>query len=154
MLEHLPDIIYVIYVEIIKHFHLQIEITESPKYVKNYQIFIQGTKSKGENIMTNQQISAVINAFRCTKQITTLQKDILDTWDTLHKNPFDTESAHKQILSNNIHYPELLAVICAMPDVIQKPFHEVTHEDMIFILQRQLEGLIAKEAGELIRAQP
>ena len=104
--------------------------------------------------MTDQQISAIINALRYTNRITPLQKDILDTWDTLHKNPFDTESAHKQILSNNIHYPELLAVICAMPDVIQKPFHEVTHEDMIFNLQRQLEGLIAKEAGELIHAQP
>ncbi len=104
--------------------------------------------------MTDQQISAFINALRCAKRITTLQKDILDTWDTLHKNPFDTESAHKQIFSNNIHYPELFAVICAMPDVIQKPFHEVTQEDMIFNLHRQLEGLIAKETGILIHAQP
>ena len=37
-----------------------------------------------------------------------------------------------------------------MPDVIQKPFHEVTQEDMAFNLQRQLEGLIAKEMGALI----
>ena len=50
--------------------------------------------------MTDQQISAIINALRYTNRITPLQKDILDTWDTLHKNPFDTDSAHKQILSS------------------------------------------------------
>jgi len=100
--------------------------------------------------MTDKQISAFINTLRYKDKITSLQKDILDTWNTLHKNPFDTESAHKQIVSNNIHYPELLVVICAMPDVVQKPFHEVTQEDMIFNLHRQLEGLIAKEAGDTI----
>ena len=104
--------------------------------------------------MTDQQISAIINALRYTNRITPLQKDILDTWDTLHENPFDMKSALKQIMSNDVSHPNILAAITAMPDVIQKPFHEVTHEDMIFNLQRQLEGLIAKEAGELIHAQP
>ena len=37
--------------------------------------------------MTDQQISALINALRYTNQITPLQKDILDTWDALQKNP-------------------------------------------------------------------
>ena len=100
--------------------------------------------------MTDQQISAIINALRYTNRITPLQKDILDTWDTLHKNPFDTESAQKQIISNDISHPDILAAITAMPDVIQKPFHEVTQEDMAFNLHRQLEGLIAKEMGALI----
>ena len=99
--------------------------------------------------MTDQQISAIINALRYTNRITHLQKDILDTWDTLHKNPFDTESAHKQIVSNNASHPDIFAAISAMPDVIQKPFHEVTQEDMVFNLHRQLEGLIAKEMGAL-----
>ena len=57
--------------------------------------------------MTDQQISAIINALRYTNRITPLQKDILDTWDTLHKNPFDTESAHKQIVSNNESHPDI-----------------------------------------------
>ena len=100
--------------------------------------------------MTDQQISAVINVLRYTNAITPLQKDILDTWDTLHKNPFDTESAQKQIISNNANHLDVFTAITAMPDVIQKPFHEVTQEDMLFNLHRQLEGLIAKEMGALI----
>ena len=95
--------------------------------------------------MTDQQISAIINALRYTNKITPLQKDILDTWDELQKFPFDRSSAQLQIL-----HPDILAAITAMPDVIQKPFHEVTQEDMAFNLQRQLEGLIAKEMGALI----
>lgn len=95
--------------------------------------------------MTDQQISSLINLLRFTGRITPLQKDILDTWDTLQKKPFDAEAAHKQIVSNNANYPELLVAISAMPGVIQKPFKEVTHEDMIFNLHCQLDGLAAKE---------
>lgn len=100
--------------------------------------------------MTDQQISAFINVLRYTNRITPLQKDILDTWDELHKNPFDTESAQKQIVSNNANHQDVFAAITAMPDVIQKPFREMTQEDMIFSLHRQLEGLIAKEMEALV----
>lgn len=95
--------------------------------------------------MTDQQISALVNALRYTKQITPRQKDILDTWDALQKKPFDTDTAYRQIVSNNMNHPDLFVAISAMPDVIQKPFDAVTQEDMIFNLRRQLEGLAAKE---------
>ncbi len=95
--------------------------------------------------MTDQQISALINALRYTKQITPRQKDILDTWDALQKKPFDTDTAYRQIVSNNMNHPDLFVAISAMPDVIQKPFDAVTQEDMIFNLRRQLEALAAKE---------
>ena len=95
--------------------------------------------------MTDQQISALINALRYTNQITPLQKDILDTWDALQKKPFDADAAHRQIGFNNMNHPDLFAAISAMPDVIQKPFDAVTQEDMIFNLRRQLDGLAAKE---------
>lgn len=91
------------------------------------------------------QISALINVLRYTNRITPLQKDILATWDALQKKPFDTDTAHRQIVSNNVNHPDLFAAISAMPDVIQKPFDAVTQEDMIFNLRRQLEGLVAKE---------
>ena len=65
--------------------------------------------------MTDQQISAFINILRFANQITPLQKDILDTWDALQKKPFDEETAHMQIVSNNVNHPELLAAISAMP---------------------------------------
>ena len=61
------------------------------------------------------------------------------------KKPFDTDTAHRQIVSNNANHPDLIAAISTMPDVIQKPFDAVTQEDMIFNLRRQLEGLAAKE---------
>ena len=95
--------------------------------------------------MTDQQISAFVNALRYTNQITPLQKDIPDTWDALQKKPFDTEAAHRRIVSNNVNHPDLFVAISAMPDVIQKPFDAVTQEDMIFNLRRQLEVLAAKE---------
>lgn len=95
--------------------------------------------------MTDQQISALINALRYTKQITPRQKDILDTWDALQKKPFDTDTAYRQIVSNNMNHPDLFVAISAMPDVIQKPFDAVTQEDMIFNLRRQLEALASKE---------
>ncbi len=100
--------------------------------------------------MTDQQISAIINAFRYTNRITPLQKDILDTWDMLHKNPFDTDSAHKQIVSNNVNHLDIFAAINAMPGVIQKSPSDLTQNDMVFTLRSQLEGLIAKELGALI----
>ena len=95
--------------------------------------------------MTEQQISMLINILRYADQVTPLQKDIIDTWDTLQKRPFDAEAARKQILSNHVNYPELFLAISAMPDVIQKPFDAVTQEDMVFNLRRQLDGLAAKE---------
>lgn len=61
------------------------------------------------------------------------------------KKPFDTDTAYRQIVSNNMNHPDLFAAISAMPDVIQKPFDAVTQEDMIFNLRRQLEALAAKE---------
>ena len=86
--------------------------------------------------MTDQQISMIINVLRYAEQITPLQKDIIDTWDTLQKRPFDAEAARKQILSNNVNHPNLLAAITVIPDVIQKPFSAVTQEDMVFNLRR------------------
>ena len=95
--------------------------------------------------MTDQQISALISLLRFANQITPLEKDILDTWVALQKKPFDAEVAHKQMFSNNVNYPELCAAISAIPGVVQKPYHALTQEDMMFNLRCQLDGLAAKE---------
>ena len=95
--------------------------------------------------MTDQQISALINTLRFTNTITSLQKDILDTWNELQKKPFDVQSAQKQIVHNNIFHNDVLIAVIAMPDVVQKTRETQTQEDMIFFLDRQLKGLIAKE---------
>ena len=46
--------------------------------------------------------SFLIDLLRLKQEITPLEKDILDTWNELQKNPFDMDSANKQILSNKI----------------------------------------------------
>ena len=99
--------------------------------------------------MIDKRISALINVLRYSENITPLQKDILDTWHELNKSPFDKESARKQIISNNINHRDIFAVIQVLPGVVQKPFDAVTLEDMVFNLQRQLEGLVSKEMGDL-----
>ncbi len=97
--------------------------------------------------MTEQQISILIQSLRCANKITPLQKDILDTWNTIHKNPFDAESARRQILSNNINHLDIFGAISATPGIKYKSLEELTHDDMVFTLCRQFEGLIAKEYG-------
>ncbi len=97
--------------------------------------------------MTDKEISALIKILRCAHEITALQEDILDTFDELQKNPFDQESAQKQILSNNINHPDIFIAISAMPGVVNKAAGNMTQDDMIFSLRRQLEGLVAKEMG-------
>ena len=99
--------------------------------------------------MTDQQISAIINVLRFKNKITSLQKDILDTWNVLHMIPFDVESAHKQIASNNISHPDIFIAINAMPGIVQKSAETLTQDDMVFTLRRQIEGLVAKELERL-----
>ena len=95
--------------------------------------------------MIDKRISALINVLRYSENITPLQKDILDTWHELKKNPFDKDSAQKQIVSNNINHPDIFVAIRVSPGVVQKPFDAVTQEDMIFNLHRQLACLAEKE---------
>lgn len=39
--------------------------------------------------------------------LTDLEKDILDTWKELQKNPFDCSAAQRQVLQNDAKYPEI-----------------------------------------------
>ena len=43
----------------------------------------------------------MIEGLRQAKCITPLEKDILDTWNELQKNPFDRSAAQKQVVQNN-----------------------------------------------------
>lgn len=95
--------------------------------------------------MAGEQISVMINALRSMEKITPLQKDILDTWDTLQKNPFDETAARKQIVSNNYSHPEIALAVDAKPTTVQKRPEDITQLDLVYILQSQLEFLIVKE---------
>ena len=95
--------------------------------------------------MTDQQISALINTLRFTNTITSLQKDILDTWNELQKTPFNFESAYNRIRNNNFSYPDVFPAISLMPKTVFKSAETLTQDDIIFTLNYQLKGLIAKE---------
>ena len=43
--------------------------------------------------------------------LTDLEKDILDTWNELQKNPFDRSAAQRQVLQNDAKYPEIFFVL-------------------------------------------
>ena len=43
----------------------------------------------------------LIEYLRQKQYLTDLEKDILDTWNELQKNPFDRSAAQKQVIQNN-----------------------------------------------------
>ena len=61
--------------------------------------------------MTNHQISIWIEALRASETITSLQKDILDTWNVLKEEPFDIIKAQMQMRSNNINHLDIALAI-------------------------------------------
>ncbi len=95
--------------------------------------------------MNDKQIEILIDTLRASNNITPLQKDILDTWHELQKNPFDEGSAYKQIANNNFSHPDVFMAINAMPGVVYKPAETLTRNDIVFTLHHQLQGLVAKE---------
>ena len=82
-------------------------------------------------------------------EITSLEKDILDTWNELTKCPFDMSSAHKKIVSNDLNHPDIFALVTAQPQTVQKPAEQITETDLRYILQSQLAYLIEKERQAL-----
>ncbi len=78
-----------------------------------------------------------------------MEKAILDTYHELHKNPFDTDSAEKQIRINDLSHPEITAAVAAMPNTVQKKRSEITAVDMQYVLSQQLYFLIVKECNNL-----
>ena len=78
------------------------------------------------------------------KSITSLEKDILDTWNELQKSPFDRSSAQRQIIQNNVKHPDILFAIQALPTTVVRPFDQVTDSDIRYNLEKQLEALAAK----------
>lgn len=92
--------------------------------------------------------SFLIDLFRLKQEITPLEKDILDTWNELQKNPFDMDSTNKQILSNTISHPDISAKVNAIPTTVVKTQSQITEADHRYILQCQLAFLVEKEMEE------
>ena len=92
--------------------------------------------------------SLLIMALRQKAVITDLEKDILDTWNELQKNPFDRSAAQKQVLQNDAKYPEIFFAIKSMPTTVPRPIEQMTELDIRYNLENQLAALAAKEGWQ------
>jgi hypothetical protein len=99
--------------------------------------------NNGGNAMDS--VSLLIELLKQKKYITSLEKDILDTWNELNKVPFDMESSLRQILSNDANHLDISAAVNTLPTTVQKPRDQVTETDRRYILTKQLEFLAQKE---------
>lgn len=82
--------------------------------------------------------------------ITPLEQDILDTYHELSKNPFDRDSAIRQVQKNNINNPDILISISASPTTVYKPWEVASDKDVYSNLMSQL-GLLAEKEREVLQ---
>lgn len=87
----------------------------------------------------------LIATLKVKPYLTDLEKDILDTWNEIQKKPFDRASAQRQIIQNNVKYPDIFAAINARPTVNIRPFTQVMESDIQYNLKEQLTALALKE---------
>ena len=92
--------------------------------------------------------SFFIEYLKQKQYLTDLEKDILDTWNELQKNPFDRSAAQKQVIQNNAKHPEIFVAIAALPATETRPFEQATDSDIRYNLEKQLAALAAKEGGQ------
>ena len=90
----------------------------------------------------------LIEYLRQKQYLTDLEKDILDTWNELQKNPFDRSAAQKQVIQNNAKHPEIFVAIAALPATETRPFVQATDSDIRYNLEKQLAALAAKEGWQ------
>ena len=91
------------------------------------------------------QVSILIEFLKGQRMNTSLEKDILDTWNEYQKNPLDMDSANRQIVSNNINHPDIFVKVTALPTTVLKPKEQITESDFRYILWEQLVFLVNKE---------
>ena len=92
--------------------------------------------------------SFLIEKKKKKQYLTDLEKDILDTWNELQKNPFDRSAAQKQVVQNNAKHPEIFVAIAALPATETRPFEQATDSDIRYNLEKQLAALAAKEGWQ------
>ena len=79
--------------------------------------------------------SLLIAYLRQKQYITDLEKDILDTWNELQKNPFDRSAAQKQVIQNNAKHPEIFVAFAALRATECRPFVEASDSDIRYFLE-------------------
>lgn len=90
-------------------------------------------------------VSMLIELLKEREVITSLEKDILDTYNELNKKPFDREAMIQQCQKNNINHPDIFIAISASPTMVLKPWVDASNEDVSANLTSQLISLVKKE---------
>ena len=88
--------------------------------------------------------SILITLLRKKQYLTDLEKDILDTWNELQKNPFDMDSAARQVLANDAKYIDNAAMVTALPTTVQKPRGQFTYKDLLYNFNMQFKTLAVR----------
>ena len=96
--------------------------------------------------MDHRELEPIVEYLKQKNQLSPLESDIIETWETLVSQPFDANAAEQKIVSNNAKYPEIFITIAGMPNTVIKPFSEVTEEDIKYNLRNQLEQMVLKGA--------
>ena len=94
------------------------------------------------------KISILIEFLKSQRMITTLEKDILDTWNEYQKNPFDMDSANRQIALNYGNHSDIYAKVNSLPTTVSKPRNQITEIDLRYVLGEQLLFLVDKRNEE------
>ena len=93
-------------------------------------------------------ISILIEGLKAKRIITSLEKDILDTWNEYQKDSLDMDSANRQIVSNYGNHSDLYEKVNSLPTTVSKPRSQITEFDLRYILGEQLLFLVDKRNGE------
>lgn len=95
---------------------------------------------------TMDLVRALVSELAIKDKRTSLEKDIIDTWNELYKQPFDEKSAQEQVDSNDITHPDICLAIAAMPTTTRVPrTYQPTEADIKYNLKNQLILLAGKE---------
>lgn len=94
--------------------------------------------------MDHKALELIVEYLKQKNQLSPLESDFIETWNTLVSQPFDADAAKQKIISNNTKYPDIFITIAGMQSTVIKPFSEVTDEDMKYNLRNQLEQMVLK----------
>lgn len=93
-------------------------------------------------------INALIKYIREKRDITDLEKDILDMVHEVEKNPFDINSAKIQLATNRLNHFKDTPIATPDPGIPQKSLLDLSDDDVKYNLQKQLIILAGKERRE------
>ena len=94
------------------------------------------------------KVSILIEFLKSQRMITALEKDILDTWNEYQKNPFDMDSANRQIALNYGNHSDIYEKVNSLPTTVSKPRNRITEIDLRYVLGEQLLFLVDKRNEE------